>query len=61
MDNTEWDGNINTPHTMQDEYELARSLGTDRLTTDDRGQMIAADDEESRIPSGIAIRYTEED
>lgn len=42
----EWDGNINSPHTMQDEYELARALGADRLTTDDQGQMIAAEDEE---------------
>lgn len=44
---TDWDGNINSPHTMQDEYELARELGVDiwSLTTDDDGQMIAAPDD----------------
>ena len=36
-----WDGNINSPHTMQDEYELAQRLGATALTTDDDGQMIA--------------------
>lgn len=35
-----WDGNINSPHTMQDEYELARELGVDKLTTDEDGQMV---------------------
>ena len=38
---TDWDGN--SPHTMQDEYELARELGVEKLTTDDDGQMIPAE------------------
>jgi len=43
---TDWDGNINSPHTIQDEYELARELGVESLTTDDDGQMIAAPEED---------------
>lgn len=35
-----WDGNINSPHTMQDEYELSRELGGP-LTTDEDGQLVA--------------------
>jgi hypothetical protein len=44
---SEWDGNINTPHTMQDEYELARDLGAAfGLTTDDQGYMIPVEEGE---------------
>lgn len=38
---SDWDGNVNSPHTMQDEYELARELGASTLTADEDGQMVA--------------------
>ncbi len=42
----EWDGNINTPHTLQDEYELAKAYGVEALTVNDQGDMIPLDEDE---------------
>lgn len=37
---TDWDGDMNAPHTMQDEYEYARANGWAEWTTDEDGQMV---------------------
>ena len=44
---TDWDGNVASPHTIQDEYELAQRLGVATLTTDEDGQMVAAEEDEA--------------
>lgn len=52
---TNWDGRQDTPHTWQDEYELARENGWESWSFDEAGDMIDAegdfddvDEEESK-------------
>lgn len=50
-----WNGDMDAPHTMQDEFEYARARGWDAWRTDDEGFLVEAD------PANVADPYSDFD